>query len=293
MTLKQISGETQVLGIIADPIDHVMSPVMHNAILGAQNLNWRYIPFHVRSQDLPTAVKGLKALNIQGFNVTIPHKVAIIPYLDGIEGVAQKIGAVNTVKRTSKGLIGRNTDASGALQAIREVQIPIEKSQVMIFGAGGAARAIAFAVAPIVDRLILVNRSEDRMQTVLKALRAHQYQHVRGINLQHSEEITSMIRQSSLLINATPVGMFPHGNRSILSREQLHPSCAVFDMVYHPNPTKLLQFATAVGCQIVSGLDMLVNQGAEAFEWWTGIKPQTALMKQAVVKAIKFRDHAK
>lgn len=280
----KITGKTKVLGILGDPITHVASPVMHNALFNAMGIDCVYVPFKVSKDRLKDAINGLKALNVLGFNITIPHKVSILPYLDKIEGNAQIIGAINSVKVERSLLIGRNTDAEGALKALRNASITLEKSNVIIFGAGGAARAMLFSLVPIANKITIINRSNERLNRLLTDCHALDFTNVHGITFNKIEQMKSCISESNLIINSTSVGMYPNINQSVIPAEFLHSNCAVFDMVYNPLKTRLIQDASKIDCKIVSGLDMLVHQGAIAFEWWTGLPANINLMHEIVTR---------
>jgi shikimate dehydrogenase len=286
LKFDQITGSTKILGIIGIPIEHVMSPAMHNAILQKNSLNMAYIPFQVKQKDLETAIKGLCALNVIGFSVTIPHKVAILPFLDEIDPLAKKIGAVNTVKISNGILYGINTDGEGAIEALIQNNIRLTEQTVILFGAGGAARALSFTLAEKVKKITIVNRSASNLETLVNALKRHYSLPIQGILLEDSDGVHKAIKKATLLINTTSVGMTPNEHQSIVPKEMLHPALVVYDIIYTPIHTQLLQSAQALGCRVITGVDMLVNQGALAFKYWTNCSPDKNLMKKTVLKLL-------
>ncbi len=285
--LLPIDGSTKVLGIFGDPIEHVMSPKMQNAILQDLGLNYVYVPFHVVDSNLKGAVQAIKALNIQGINVTIPHKVSIIPYLDEIEDTAQKIGSINTIKNENGRLIGRNTDGEGCLQAIEESGFDIRGKKAIILGAGGAAKAIAFYLAQKLDALTILNRSQENLNLLVNQLKTHVSIPITGLLFKENKQVKASFRDADLLINTTPIGMSPNIHASPITEDLLHSDLFVNDIVYNPITTQLLQHAEQIGCQTLSGVDMLVNQGAIGFKWWTGKTPNKKLMKKIVMQHLQ------
>ncbi|OLS13415.1 MAG: shikimate dehydrogenase [Promethearchaeota archaeon CR_4] len=285
VTDPEISSKTKVLGIIGSPIEHSMSPVMHNAALQGLNLDYRYLAFHVPLERLSSAIDGIRGLGIVGVNVTIPHKENVMKLLDEIDEKAIKIGAVNTIKNVCGRLIGRNTDAEGAMEAIKNVGWKLDRSNVVIIGAGGAARAIAFALAREVPRIVILNIEENqarKLTTDLEAFTKTTIMHY----LLDEERTQHEVLEADLLIHATSIGMHPNVEQSLVPKKCLHSDLHVFDIVYNPLETKLLKDAREAGCPTLGGIDMLVNQGALAFKWWTGVTPDKELMKQAAIKAL-------
>jgi shikimate dehydrogenase len=218
MKNKTISGETQVCGVIGDPIEHTMSPVMHNAAFSELGLDYVYVAFRVTSEELAGAIEGMRALNIQGLNVTIPHKVSIIPLLDSLDPLAEKLDAVNTVVNRNGTLKGYNTDASGFLQALLDKGVTPEGKNVVILGAGGAARAISFVLAERKANLLILNRLEemDWAEELARKISSVFGQEVRALELQEAN-LRTALSKAELLVNATSVGMSPTWSSSILS----------------------------------------------------------------------------
>ena len=281
------SGKTKVCGVIGDPIEHTMSPVMHNAAFKELGLDYLYVPLRVRKEELGKAVESMRALNIRGVNVTLPHKVAIIPFLDELDPLARKIGAVNTIVNDDGVLTGYNTDATGFLQALLERGVEPEGKKVVILGAGGAARAISFILAERSANLVILNRlleldwAEELAQRVSKVSKKE----VKALKL-NEEKLEMVLEGADILINATSVGMSPDVNKTPVPARLLKPGLIVFDIVYNPIKTRLLKEAEAAGAQTIGGLDMLVWQGAISFEKWTGQKAPLDLMKKEAIKAL-------
>ena len=285
--MNSITGKTKVCGIIGDPIEHSMSPVMHNAAFEALGLDYAYLPFHVRQEELPGAVVGIRALNVVGLNVTIPHKVAVIPLLDKLDPLAEKVGAVNTIVKENGKLVGYNTDAPGFMQALRSKGIDLEGKNILILGAGGASKGISFILAEAGASLVILNRTLTRAEEL--ASQIAQYYHRKPEAMTLSEEnLARGLDEVDVLVNTTSVGMVPDVNQTPVPARLLNPNLVVCDIVYNPLETRLLREARAAGARTIDGLDMLVWQGALAFEKWTGQKAPFAVMKQAAVKALGY-----
>jgi len=283
-----ITARTSVLCVIGHPIEHSMSPIMHNAALKDKSLDYVYVAFNIPPNDLKKAVLGFKMFSIKGINVTIPHKEKIIPYLDEIDPLAEKIGAVNTIKNEGKYLIGKNTDASGAKKALLDAGCEISGKKVLILGAGGAAKAVSFAISEDLDALYISNRTEKRAIKLAKDLTNKTTIKAVGKNM-NINTLKNLVNDVDILVNTTPLGMHPNIEGSPISQEMLHKNLFVFDIVYNPLETRLLKEARKIGCKTLGGLDMFVNQGALAFEWWTGKKPNLSLMKEKVVEFLGIK----
>jgi shikimate dehydrogenase len=288
MANSLISGTTKICGLIGDPVEHTMSPVMHNAAFKKLGLDYIYIPFRVRAEDLAQAVGGIKALNIKGFNVTIPHKVAIMPMLDGLDPLAGKIGAVNTVVNDNGDLRGYNTDASGFLQALLERGVEPGEKNTVVLGAGGASRAISYTLAERDAHLTILNRQLELDWAVELAWRiSHDLaKDARALEL-NFDNLTVALEKADILINATSVGMSPNSDETPVPARLLKPELVVFDIVYNPIRTRLLKEAEAAGARIIGGIDMLAWQGALAFEKWTGQPAPLDLMRKEAIKALE------
>jgi len=281
-----ITGKTKICALIGDPVEHSMSPAMHNAAFKKLGLDYVYIPFNVKPQGLAKAVEGLRALNVKGFNVTIPHKVAVIPLLDGLDPLAEKIGAVNTVVNTDSQLLGYNTDAEGFLKALLENGIQPEGKRTIVLGAGGASRAITYILVKKGAGVTIVNRQQelDWAEDISRLIRRDLRKEVRVCEL---GQLAKTIENTDLLVNATSVGMSPAGGVSPVPAPLLRKISAVFDIVYNPIETRLLREAKAAGARTIGGVDMLAWQGALAFEKWTGQPAPLDLMRGEAVKMLE------
>ena len=287
----EITGKTKICGLIGDPVEHSMSPVMHNTAYEKLGLDYIYLPFRVAPEQLEAAVDGLRALNVCGFNVTIPHKVAVIPMLDGLDPIAEKIGAVNTVVNTDDELRGYNTDAAGFLRALLDGGVEPDGKDVVVLGAGGAARAVTYILAERDINLTILNRREelDWAEDIAELLVEDFGKPVRVLELT-DENLAEALPGADILINATSVGMSPHNDKSPVPAGFLRKDLAVFDVVYNPIDTRLLAEAKAAGARTISGIDMLVWQGALAFEKWTGREPPVDLMKKEALKILESHE---
>ncbi len=283
-----ISGHTRVLCVIGYPIEHSMSPIMHNAVIRELKLNYIYLAFKVSPNNLNLAVKGFRAFNIKGINVTLPFKQKIMNYLDDIDPIAQKIGAVNAIKNDNGNLSGRNTDAEAAKNALINAGYTTSGKNLLILGAGGAARALTYILAEDINKIIIANRTEKRAIKLAKELKKNF-----SIKVEGKRNSISVLKEESkkadILINTTPVGMYPSVEKSPIPAEFLHKDLIVYDIVYNPLETKLMKDATKIGCNTIGGLDMLVNQGALAFEWWTNKKPNIDLMKNKIIEFLGMK----
>jgi shikimate dehydrogenase len=286
-----ISGKTTVCGVIGDPIEHTMSPAMHNAAYRAAGLDYVYVAFRVAPAALGQAIAGMRALNIKGLNVTIPHKVEVMRYLDHIDPLAENIGAVNTIVNENGVLTGLNTDAMGFLQALTGRGADPAGKKVLLLGAGGAARAIGFILAQEGASLVILNRQQELdWAKNLAANIAHYYNIPVAVGELTRENMGKAIGDSDILVNATSVGMSPSAAQTPVPADLLCSGLTVFDVVYNPFETRLLREARAAGAKTVDGLEMLVWQGALAYEKWTGQHAPTDLMREAVMKALRHEE---
>ena len=285
-------GKTKVCGIIGDPVEHTVSPLMHNAALAKMGVDYWYVPFRVRKEDLGKAIEGMRALNIRGLNVTIPHKVAVIPFLDKLDPLAEKIGAVNTIVNENGVLTGYNTDATGFLQALLERGIELKGKNVVILGAGGASRAISFILAERGAHLVVLNRLLELDWAKELAHRISQTfnQEVRVLKLDE-ENLAMVLDRADILVNATSVGMSPNIDETPVPAQLLRPGLVVFDIVYNPIKTRLLGEAEAAGAKTISGINMLVWQGALAAEKWTGLEAPVELMREEAIKGLQKNEN--
>jgi len=277
----------RVFGVFGDPIGHSLSPVMHNAAFSALEMDCIYHAFRVRPEKLEKAILGAEAMGFGGLNLTVPLKETALR-LDYIkpDPLAEKIGAINTVVFEKAGEIaGYNTDGLGAKKALLESAVEIKGSKIIVAGAGGAARAIAFQLAADDAEITIINRTEERAIELARDISATALPgRIMGTGL---SGIKNLLREADVLINTTTLGMHPNTDTAIATVEELHSDLIVFDIVYNPLETRLLREAKAAGAKTVSGVLMLVYQGAEAFKLWTGVEPPVELMKKTVLEALQ------
>jgi len=281
-----ISGAARICGVIADPIGHTVSPAMHNAAFEQVGIDYLYVPFQVKKEELGKAIAGMRALNIRGLNVTIPHKVAVIPFLDDLDDLAQRIGAVNTIVNDDGVLKGYNTDATGFLRALLERGVEPKGKTASILGAGGASRAISLALAERGSNLIILNRTWDKVKEQADRISQLCQREVQALKL-NKENLAKALNKADILINTTSVGMSPDIEETPVTADLIKPPVIVFDIVYNPIKTRLLREAEAAGAETISGIDMLVWQGALAFEKWTGLKAPVKVMREEAIKALQ------
>ena len=276
-----ISGTTRVLGVIGDPVAHTSSPAMHNAALKALGLDYVYVAFHVAPDALPQALAGMRALELAGLNVTVPHKQAVMAHLDEISPEAQAIGAVNTVCNRDGKLLGFNTDAFGIIESLKaDGGMNSLPGRVVLLGAGGAARAILYALLAReeVAEVLLLNRTVEKAEALKGDL------DVAGKVRIGSMADSGAIADAGLVINATSIGMHPHEDTSPLADCYcLHAEMLVADIVYNPLETILMRQARSVGARVINGVGMLAWQGARSFEIWTGVMPPVEAMIEAAL----------
>jgi shikimate dehydrogenase len=280
-----ITGKTAICGLIGDPVEHSVSPGMQNAAFQSLGLNCAYVPFRVERESLADAIKGMRALNIRGLNVTIPHKVAVIPLLDKIDRLSAAIGAVNTIVNDGGILSGYNTDASGFMQSLKEQSIEVAGKRVLILGAGGSARAVAFALAEMKAIPIIMNRSIDKAIVIAQLLKDRSGKAIEVFEL-NITNLTRTIKNSEMVVNTTSIGMHPNSTDTPVPGYLLRKDLLVYDIVYNPLQTRLCREATIAGATVIGGIDMLAWQGAEAFEKWTGREAPVEVMKREIVRQL-------
>jgi shikimate dehydrogenase len=282
----EITVRTKVCGIIGDPVEHTMSPAMHNAAFKKLELDFIYLPWAVKPERLREAVAGLRALGVAGFNVTIPHKVAVLPLLDSLDPLAQKIGAVNTVVNIDGELRGFNTDAEGFYQALLEHGINPTGQKVVVLGAGGASRAVSYILARAGSFLNIVCRPGGlaRAADIGSMVKAD---FGTAVTIMDDSKIADALHKAELVINTTSVGMSPHAGTSPVPAALLEGIPVVFDIVYNPMQTLLLKDAKKAGAKTIGGVDMLAWQGALAFEKWTGRKAPLEFMRHEAVRMLE------
>lgn len=269
--MQLITGKTKLLGIIGDPVEHSLSPVIHNAAIASLKLDYIYVPFPVKQGDLNRAIAGFDAVDLKGFSITIPHKQEIIPLLTEITADAANIGAVNTVWRTAKGWKGTNTDALGFIAPLKTMSRDWTHTTPVILGNGGAARAVIAGLTNLgcpeihvvgrnLDKLAKFHQSWSHAPKIASLLKIHSW-----------NNLSSLIPAADLLVNTTPVGMSPHLDASPVEQnlmQRLKSDAIAYDLIYTPNPTQFLKLAQAQGAIVIDGLEMLVQQGVAALEIW-------------------------
>ena len=277
-----INIHTQFCGVIGNPVEHSLSPAIHNAAFQKLGLNFVYLAFRVEA--IGDAIKGLRALgNFRGASVTIPHKVTSLPFLDSIEPTARHIGAINTIVAAGGILTGYNTDAIGALRALREGAVALKGQKVVMLGSGGAARAIAFALGAEagIDRLTIFG-IDDQERTAL----ARDLQSKTGMAVQESSldgsTLQKILPDTHVLIHCTPMGMSPNMHETSVPATLLHAGLTVMDIVYNPRDTQLLKDAKAAGCRTIPGLEMFLHQAAAQFELWTNQAAPADVMRSVL-----------
>ena len=277
MTEKFLSTLT---GSFAMPAVENPTVAMVEAAYRHHGLDWRYINCEVSPKDLGDAVRGARAMGWAGFNCSIPHKVAVVEHLDGLGESAEIIGAVNTIVRRGDKYIGENTDGKGFVQALREVIDPSGKS-VMIFGAGGAARAVSVELAMAgATKITVANRSRDSGQTLVNLLNEKTGA---SADLRLWNGTVDVPRVTDIVINATSIGLYPNVDQRLdLNLDSLTPDMVVADGIHNPPRTHLIRGAEARGCRVVDGLGMLVNQGVIGIKYWTGVDVEASVMRRAL-----------
>lgn len=274
-----INAQTQFCGVIGNPVEHSLSPAIHNAAFQKLGVNCVYLAWKVEA--IGDAIKGLRALgNFRGASVTIPHKVSAIPFLDHVDRTAAKIGAINTIVVEQGRLIGYNTDATGALRALRDGGVDLQGRHVVILGSGGAARAIAIALAAdaAVEQLTLLGIDDHERAALARDVRSTSALIVEDAHLDEAA-LDKILPRAQVLIHCTPIGMSPKTNATCVPASFLHAGLAVMDIVYNPRETQLLKDAVQAGCKTIPGLDMFLNQAVTQFELWTNQRAPVEVMR--------------
>ena len=271
-----IDGKTYTCGLIGNPVEHTMSPVIHNTLAQKMNLNMVYVPFLVQ-QDLAAGVKGAYALNIQGMNVTVPYKSDVLKHLVSIDELAKSIGAVNTLVKTEGGYKGYNTDMTGLYRAMTSYGIKIEGEEIILLGAGGAARAVAYmCVYYKAKKVYLLNRTIEKAKSIAEEIKQSTGEDI--IVPMKLEDYKQLGDEKMLCIQATSVGLSPKDDEVIISDEEFYKKIHTgYDLIYRPTNTKFMQLVKKQGGQAYHGLKMLLYQGIEAFEMWNQVKVEDSL----------------
>ncbi len=283
-----VSSSTKLCGVIGDPIEHSLSPLMHNAAFRELELDFVYLAFQVPKELLKSAILGIAGLGMVGVNITIPHKLEVMKYLDHIDEDALLIGAVNTVVNRDGRLFGYNTDGIGALEALERNGVQVKGKRIALLGAGGASRAVAFKLSESAKSITILNRTKSRAVALAKTLGKNRNVEVKAEKL-NDDNLGKTLGEIDVLVNATSIGMWPDIGVSPVKKSLLPRGLTVFDIVYNPVQTRLLCDASERDCRVVEGVDMLVYQGAAAFELWTGARAPVAVMRGAVMDDLRRR----
>jgi len=283
-----ISGKTKICGVIGNPIQHTLSPTIQNAAFAHLNLDFIFLAFKVKATELELAIQGMRSLNIYGLNVTMPHKNSVINYLDEKDPLVSFLNSANTIVNKKGRLFGFSTDGIGAIKALQENGVDLSSSKVLLLGAGGAGRAIAFSILDKVEDLVVLNRDPAKIKNLEFDLKLKFNKNIH-YDLLSKNSLKKNLRSSDVLINATNIGMKPNSNLSIINPKFLTSDLTVMDIVYTPIETKLLADAKKVGAKTIDGVEMLIYQGAASFELWTDRKAPIEIMRLAALKQISKR----
>lgn len=281
-----VNSDTSLCCLIGDPIMQSPSPGIHNNAFKSSNLNYIYLSFRVSKEDLKSAIMGLRIFGVKGFNITIPHKEAALKLVDKVDKISEDIGAINTVVNNDGTLFGVNTDIDGFITPIKEKSLNIKNKKAMILGAGGAARAcIAGLIHEDCNDLVILNRNPKRANNLVSDLK-NNLDFNAEIGIMNKENLKKNIENMDLVVNTTPIGMFPHVGVSPIPKKLLREDLAVYDIVYKPVKTKLIEYAESVGAPVIHGYEMLVNQAASSFNLWTNIKPHKGMMRRSALQLL-------
>ncbi|MDY7030373.1 MAG: shikimate dehydrogenase [Thermodesulfobacteriota bacterium] len=279
-----ISASTQICAVVGNPIAHSLSPAIHNAAFAECGLDFVYVAFRV--EDIKHSLMGMRAMeNFRGMSVTIPHKVESMKYLDDIPDVDRHIGSINTIINEQGRLMGLGTDGPGALKAIVDAGIVLEGRNVLLLGAGGAARAIAFTLAGQtgLSQLGLLDVDKGMLKRLASDLKRDTNASIKAEEIT-SENLSRMVEEAHLIMNCTPVGMHPHVSESLVPVELLRPDQVIFDIVYNPLETQLCAEAKVRGLKVIHGVEMFVNQAVLQFERFTGVNAPIDVMRRVVME---------
>lgn len=279
MDISEIEGDKKICGIIGNPLKHTLSPIMHNTAFSELKLDYVYLAFEIFEEELSNTLNFLKEKGVRGLSVTHPFKIKVMEYLDEVDEKAMEIGAVNTIVNEDSKLIGYNTDSPAAIEAIKRNNIDLDHAMdILILGAGGAARSIALPLAKMGKDLIIANRTFERAVEL-----AMKFKSQGNIKVNILDDIGEIIENVDMLVNCTPVGMKEGPQGSPISPELLRKDMIVFDMVYSPKNTELISAAKEKGAKVIYGYEMFLYQGIMAFEKWTGEKAPVDVMKKVVL----------
>lgn len=284
---RKIDAKTKVCAVIGNPVEHSLSPAIHNAAFEKLGLDFVYVAFTV--ENIAAAIAGMRALgNFRGLSVTIPHKTTIMEHLDEIDEVARYIGSVNTVLKEDGALKGSSSDGPGALKALGDYGADPAGKPILVLGSGGAARAVTFTLATMDDppEISMLGVVPDELDNLVRDLKEKTSASVTGRRLDDAS-LRRGAADAEIIIHCTPVGMHPRIEDTIIPKELLRPELVVFDIVYTPRETRLIREAKSVGCKTIPGLEMFVNQAVVQFELWTGESAPVDVMKSVVEEHLK------
>ncbi|KIV55149.1 shikimate dehydrogenase [Aneurinibacillus migulanus] len=287
-----MNSQTILTGLFGHPVGHSLSPLMHNRAFAELGINFRYAAFDIEPGQVREAVDAIRALGLRGVNVTIPHKVTVMDYLDEIDAEARAIGAVNTIVNDGGKLIGYNTDGRGYVRSLtEETGVDLSRQSALLLGAGGAARGVGVALLGAgLGSLVITNRTIEKAEQLAEQLQAIHPQ--ANIAVQPMEMMGDALAAATLLVQTTSIGMHPNVEASPVAVEALHERLLVSDLIYNPMNTKLLRDAKEKGARIHHGLGMFIYQGALSFEYWTGQPAPVDAMREAVWDALRSRQQA-
>jgi shikimate dehydrogenase len=283
-----MDSQTKVCAVIGNPIEHSLSPLIHNAAFRARNLNFAYLAFPVK--NVRAAIEAVRELGMRGLSVTIPHKETIVQYLDEVDPVARRMGSVNTVVNRDGHLFGTSTDGPGAMRALAEAGVDTRNASVVILGAGGVSRALGFTLAAEGGireiHIIALEAERNRLDKLVREVGEASSTPVYAGTFEDQEGFRNAVASANLLINCTPVGMHPGVDATPLPHDWHRPDLAVFDVVYTPRHTRLLRKAEKEGAKTVEGLGMFVYQAAIQFELWTGVPAPIDVMRKVLIEEL-------
>ena len=281
-----ITGKTKVVGVIGHPIEHSMSPPMHNNAFKQLNMDYVYVAFHVLPENIGKLIESCKTLDIKGLNVTIPHKTSVIPFLDEIDSTAQKIGAVNTIQFKNGIAKGFNTDGIGAIKSLQKYAA-LDGKNVLILGAGGASKAISFTlINENINSLVIANRSKENARNLISNIKKQcGFEGISYVDIKDADEL---IGDMDIIINTTPIGMYPkHEAEPPVKTDNINGKHIVMDVIYNPLETVFLKEARLNGATTINGTSMLINQGLESFEIFTGQKASYKSFEEVLLEQLK------
>lgn len=285
----KLSVNTKIYAVIGDPIAQSLSPQLHNGLFKANGVDALYLPIEVKTEDLEKLVQGFRLMNFGGFNITKPHKMEIMKYLDGLDPLAEKIGAVNTVVYRDGKMMGYNTDGFGFIKSVEKKlgNTPKEELTILILGCGGAVKSVAMALADWgIKKVIIANRTVEKAWELANQINESWPGKAMAISMA-AADLEKALKEATVVVNGTSLGMADTIDKTPLSKDLLKKKLLVYDMIYSPSVTRLLNDAKDIGAETENGLEMLLYQGLLAFELWTGIFPDPKIGKNLLEEGLK------